>query len=504
VAVELLGRSAPWAVLTIVPPLVLAALALPLGRRAVPWLPLAGAAGLVAAALALALQVRVHGPLRLDLGGWPAPLGIALQADGFGALMVLTTAVVGAAVIVHALVEFGHPAGGESRASLAFWPLVLFLLAALNAVFLGADLFNLYVALEVMGLAAVALVTVEGGAAALVAGMRYLLVALAGSLAYLLGVALIYAQYGVLDLESLAERIAAGAVPESTMAALVLMTVGLLAKTALFPLHVWLPPAHANAPAPASALLSALVVKASFCLVVRLWFDVFAPAATAAAAQLLGLLGAAAILWGSVLALRQDRLKLMVAYSSVAQIGYLFLLFPLAGGTESMPWAAAAWSGGIFHAVSHAAAKASMFLAAGTIIHALGHDRIAGISGAGQRLPITMLAIGLAGLTLIGLPPSGGFVAKWLLLNAALADGQWWWALVMLAGGLLAAGYVFGALTPSLAAAPDGFTVRPVPLRMELVPLALALLSALLGIVAYEPLALLEIGRPAVAVEGLP
>ncbi len=496
----LIDRSIPWVVWTIMPPLVLAALAVALGRRTVPWVPLVAAAGLVGAAVALAMQVWTHGPLHYALGGWPAPLGIALHTDGFAALMVLTTAVVGTVVMVHALAEFGHPAGAEDRAALTFWPLVLFLLAALNGIFLSADLFNLYVAIEVMGLAAVALVTVQGGAAALFAGMRYLLVALAGSLAYLLGVALIYARYGTLDLTVLAARVE----PEpATMAALVLMTVGLLAKTALFPLHVWLPPAHANAPAPASALLSGLVVKASFYLVVRLWFDVFAPATSAAAADLLGLLGAAAILWGSVLALRQNRLKLMIAYSSIAQIGYLFLLFPLAGGAGPMPWTPGAWSGGIFHAVSHAAAKAAMFLAAGTIIHALGHDRIAGISGAAQRLPVTVFAIALAGLTLIGLPPSGGFVAKWLLLNAALDAGQWWWALVMLAGGLLAAGYVFGALSPAFAPPPADLAIRPVPLRMELAPLVLALLSMLLGIAAYQPLALLAIGRPAAA-EGLP
>src|SRR5690606_29444303 len=139
---------------------------------------------------------------------------------------------------------------------------------------------------ELLTLAAVALVTLEGAPPALAAGMRYLLTALLGSLAYLLGTALIYGGYGTLDLALLALRIAPG-LPE--MLALALMTVGLLAKTALFPLHFWLPPAHANAPAPASALLSGLVVKASFYMVVRLWFDVFADDVTLAATQVLGL-----------------------------------------------------------------------------------------------------------------------------------------------------------------------------------------------------------------------
>src|SRR5258708_26526649 len=152
------------------------------------------------------------------------------------------------------------------------------------------------------------------------------------------------------------------------------MTAGLLAKAALFPLHLWLPPAHANAPAAASAVLSALVVKASFFLIVRLWFDVMPALATAAVTTVLATLGAAAILFGSVLALRQARLKLLVAYSTVAQIGYLFLMFPLAIGGH--PWSADAWNGGIMQMLSHAFAKAAMFLAAGPGAEQPGHDRL--------------------------------------------------------------------------------------------------------------------------------
>ena len=204
------------------------------------------------------------------------------------------------------------------------------------------------------------------------------------------------------------------------------MTAGLLAKTALFPLHLWLPPAHAGAPAPASAVLSALVVKGSFFLIVRLWFDVMPGLLSHAAAQVLAALGAAAIVFGSVLALRQARLKMLIAYSTVAQLGYLFLMFPLAG-----PGAArlSAWTGGLLQAISHACAKAAMFMAAGLIAQALGHDRIAGLGGIGRALPMTIFAFALAGLSLMGLPPSGGFMAKWLLLRRrsrpANGGGRW-------------------------------------------------------------------------------
>ena len=276
--------------------------------------------------------------------------------------------------------------------------------------------------------------------------------------------------------------------------ALGLMTAGLLAKMALFPLHLWLPPAHAGAPPAASAILSALVVKGPFVLIVRLWLDALPGLATPAAAQSLAALGAAGIVFGSVLALRQARLKLLVAYSTVAQIGYLFLAFPLASATQI---GSAAWTGGILQAVSHAFAKAAMFLAAGVIAKALGHDRIEGLAGVGRALPKTLFAFGLAGLSLMGLPPSGGFTAKWLLLRAAIDGGQWWWALVIVTGGMFTGGYLFRVVARALAATGEAPVLRcAVPRHQEVIALALALLSVAIGLLPLASLGLVQIGRP--------
>lgn len=495
------GSSGVWALTILVAPLLAAVLALVLPRAALAPVAVLGGAATALGAVLLAIEVRTHGALRYALGGWSAPLGIELVADGLAAVMIAMTGIVAALTGLHAASEFRHPPRGEDRGARFFWPLLFFLWAALNALYLTADLFNAYVALELMGLAAVPLVTLRGGTPALVAGMRYLLVAMLGSLAYLLGVALLYAAHGTLDIARLATLVEPGA---TAFAAAALMTVGLLAKTALFPLHSWLPPAHANAPAPASALLSALVVKASFYLIVRLWFDVLPDVTPPFAVQLLGILGAAAILWGSLLALRQQRLKLLVAYSTVAQLGYLFIMFPLAGGAGAVePWGSGAWSGGLLHALSHALAKAAMFLVAGSLIAATGEDRIDSIAGAARQMPIAVFAFGLAGLTLMGLPPSGGFVAKWLLLSAAIVSGQWLWALVMLAGGLLAAGYVFRVMGRAFLAGEQVAAYRRVPQREQLAAFTLAALSMLLGIFSLEPLALLAVGKPASAIEGL-
>ena len=434
------------------------------------------------------------------LGNWMPPLGIQLRADGLSATMLrdrrgrdLRDRVVRARGIS------AHPtAWRRARAPFSFWTLLLSVWAAMNMVFLGGDLFNLYVALELLTFAAVPLVSLDGRAETFRAALRYLVFALLGSLLYLLGAALFYGAYGTLDIALLAEVVR----PEPvTWVAGTLMTVGLLAKTALFPLHLWLPPAHAGAPAPASAVLSALVVKGSFFIIIRLWFDVMPGVPGEAGAQLLAALGAAAILVSSVVALRQVRLKLLIAYSTLAQIGYLFLMFPLAFDPGSGQLVSGvALTGGMMQTISHATAKAAMFMTAGLMYGALGHDRIAELGGVARALPVTVFAFGLAGVSLIGLPPSGGFLAKWLLLSTAVASGQWWWVVVILVGGLLSASYIFMVVARAMSSPSEPLTLRaPVPRHREVIALALALLSVLLGLVALGPIDLIQIARPELA-----
>jgi formate hydrogenlyase subunit 3/multisubunit Na+/H+ antiporter MnhD subunit len=177
-------------------------------------------------------------------------------------------------------------------------------------------------------------------------------------------------------------------------------------------------------------------------------------------------------------------------------------MFPLAINPETgHPWSTAAWTGGILQAISHAFAKAAMFMATGLIAEVLGHDRIAGLTGIGRALPVTVFALGLGGLSLMGLPPSGGFVAKAMLLTAAVAAGQWWWAVVILTGGLLAGGYVFLVLARALADASEPLTLLSTisPTRQAVV-VALALCAMLLGFVPLRPFELLQIGRPDMAI----
>jgi formate hydrogenlyase subunit 3/multisubunit Na+/H+ antiporter MnhD subunit len=473
-------------VLALIVPLTGALLAFVCGGRQIERVVLCAMPLGLATVLAIAFaQPLARGPLVYLIGGWTPPLGVALRADGLSVVMMVLTALVICAIGIFARADFRTPeASIESRAPFAFWILLLAVWTAMNTIFLAGDLFTLYVALELLTFAAVPLVCLDGRVETLQAALRYLLFVLLGSVLYLAGTILMYGGYGTLDIILLSQRVHAEPV---VFLAAALMTTGLLAKTALFPLHLWLPPAHAGAPAAASALLSALVVKGSFFIVVRLWFDVMPQVPGPAAMQVLAGLGVGAILFGSIEALRQRRLKLLIAYSTVAQIGYLFLMFPLAFPPGSTRIAnGGALAGGMLQAMSHASAKAAMFMAAGLIYAELGHDRIAGLAGVARTLPMSVFAFGLAGLALIGVPPSGAYLAKDLLLGAAAQTSQWWWAVAIQAGGALAAGYVLlvimHAVAPRVGSA---VSRRHVPYYQEAAALVLALCSLLLGLVPW-------------------
>jgi multicomponent Na+:H+ antiporter subunit D len=481
-------------------PLFGALAAMLMGRRG-PAVALATTIATAAGALILLVIIAGEGAFSLAIGGWEAPLGIRLRADGLAAGFIATTVLVMGAILAVAARPF---ASGERkrRSAYTFWPLALMLWGALNAIFLSGDLFNLYVGLELLTLVAVALVGIEGKRETLAAALRYMMFALMGSLLYLLGAALLYAAHGTLDIALLAERV--GSAPGDIVAAAAI-TGGLAAKTALFPFHAWLPPAHSGAPAPASAMLSGLVPKASFYILIRFWFEAAPDLAGTGVLLLLGGLGAFAMVYGSLLALHQDRLKLIIAYSTIAQIGYLFFVFPLAGGeSAAQPWAAGAWSGTIFHALSHALAKASMFLCAGLIIEAIGNDRLPAMKGIVRALPMTVFAFALAAITLMGLPPSGGFTAKYLMMTASFAAGQPFWALMLILSGLLAAAYLYRPLALAFGQ-PDDDAPAPkaVSRARQVAPLVLALAAILLGILSAAPFAFLQVGRPGAAVEGL-
>jgi formate hydrogenlyase subunit 3/multisubunit Na+/H+ antiporter MnhD subunit len=177
----------------------------------------------------------------------------------------------------------------------------------------------------------------------------------------------------------------------------------------------------------------------------------------------------------------------------VAQLGYLFLVFPLVGTLND---GLTAWLGCIYFILAHACAKAAAFFSAGAVQYALGHDNIDDMVGIVRCLPVPVFAFAIAGISLIGLPPSGGFIAKWLLINAALVQGQWWWVVLILAGGLFSAAYIFRVFSKTFAYKTETLDARPISLGFQYPALVLAVVALILGIVAPYPLALLQINPP--------
>jgi len=439
-------------------------------------------------------------PAVTALGGWPAPLGIELHVDGLGVLLLLVMAGVGLVVSVYSA-WFGSVLEEEKREVFRlFWPLWLILWAALNGMFIARDLFTLYILLELGLLAAVALAGLSGTATGTAAALRYLLAAMVGSFAYLMGVGILYSLHGTVDLHALAAVVEGG---PASATAVCLMTLGLMVKTAVFPLHFWLPKAHGSAPAPVSALLSGLVIKGSFLILLRLWIEFGEAVVSVEWGQLLGASATAAIVWGSLQALRQKRLKMLIAYSTVAQVGVLFILFPLLAGVSeggAGGWRLDVWAGGAIHASSHAMAKASLFLGAGVVFLSQGSDELAEMRGLAWRLPLTVTALLLGGLALVGVPLSGTHAGKGLLLFAARAEGQWWWVPVLHGATFLSAAYViamlrFTVLPERRGRAREEWAERaPVAGWVQVIPLALAAGAVLLGWPREALLALLRSG----------
>lgn len=406
------------------------ALIMLLWPKLAPRLQCISAVASVVLACLLLQHVLVNGSQQLFIGGWNPLLAIRWQADGLTALLVLLSAVLHLLVSLYAL-----SVRQRDKLASAFWPLSSLLLASLQALWLSRDLFNLYVCLELLGMVAVALVTLSGDKAIRPA-LSYLLFSLFASLCYLLGVALLYAAYGALDMLLLQGQLQANLL---TTMALLLITLGLMLKAAWWPLHLWLPAAHAAAPAPVSALLSALVVKGPLFMLVLVWTSLAPAALLNAAAYGFFACALGALFFGGIAALRTPYSKTLVAYSTVAQLGYAMLALGLLLRFDLPEFAAALW----LFVMAHALAKAACFLSIGEMQQTLGVKKVAQLKGASQTMPLAMFAFAVAGGSLIGLPPSGGFLAKWALLLGLWQTQQFFILLVLLAATLLSAAYIF-------------------------------------------------------------
>jgi multicomponent Na+:H+ antiporter subunit D len=392
----------------------------------------------LALAIALMLVQRVHavGTLSYAIGAWVAPWGIEYRIDMAGALMALVITIIGALVMPFARRSIEHEIH-EKRTGL-FYTCYLLCLCGLLGIVVTGDAFNLFVFLEISSLSSYVLISLGSRRRALTAAYQYLIMGTIGATFILIGVGLLYMMTGTLNMVDLSQRLGEVADTRTIRVAFAFVTVGVSIKLALFPLHQWLPNAYTDAPSVVSAFIAATATKVGVYVLLRFFFTVFGMRFSFEAmhvGEILMLLAVAAILIASLVAIFQDNVKRMLAYSSVAQIGYIILGISLAS--------AAGVSAGMIHLFNHAMIKGALFLAMGCIFLRLGSVELRDMRGLARQMPWTMAAFVAGGLSLIGIPLTSGFISKWYLASAALSDGYWPLAVLILVSSLLALIYIW-------------------------------------------------------------
>ncbi|XOV85177.1 MAG: monovalent cation/H+ antiporter subunit D family protein [bacterium] len=367
-------------------------------------------------AIALTIDVRSVGVLSYAMGGWPAPFGIELRIDALNTLLLLITTGASTAALISGRVSLSRDLP-ESQQPL-FFAAWLIALAGLSGIAVTGDAFNVFVFMEISSLAGYILVAAGPDRRALSATMKYLVMGTIGATFYLIGVGLVYMMTGTLNFADMEVRLAEVTDLKPILVAAGFITVGLALKAAVFPLHVWLPNAYHHAPHMVSAFMAACTTKVALYVLLRFDFVVFQGNLVGHMSQYAGFLAPLAILGilvGSAVAVAEGHLKRLLAYSSVAQIGYIVLgasFGDQAGLTASFT-----------HMFNHALAKGGLFLVVAAFALQVRDVRLTDIAGLAQRMPLTSAALLILGASLVGIPGTAGFVSKWLLLTAALQQG---------------------------------------------------------------------------------
>lgn len=430
-------------------------------------------------------------PIIYSMGGWQAPWGIELKIGSLSAFFMLVITGVSLPVAIFSKGNLVQEVGSKERAS-RFYVLLLLLGGAMAGMALTNDLFNTYVLVEVASISCCALVSIRKHPRASEAAFKYLILATLGSAFILGGIGYIFMLTGYLNMGF--ANIAMNQIwqnsPNAVWIAMTFVFIGFGVKAALFPLHVWLPDAHSNAPTPASAILSGLAVKGYILCYLKFMYDVFGPNLMMQfnMDKILVLAGMIAIIAGSLFALSQDELKRRLAYSTVAQIGYLFLGLGLMNQKGL--------TGMLFYLASHAVIKSALFLSAGSIITATGKKKISDLAGIGKKMPISMGVFTIASLGLIGIPLFSGFVGKWYLLLGSFESGNTLAAIIIILGSVLCAAYLLPIIRIAYFGEVSDDKVKDPALPQKIALLILALAVLVLGII---PGSVLELASRAAA-----
>ncbi len=429
----------------------------------------------------LLLQQTVDGSvISYEMGGWAPPWGIEYQVDAMSAWVLVIIGLVSAIVLPYARASVEQEVPRHKIA--LFYSAFLLANAGLLGITITADAFNIFVFFEISALASYALIAMGRDRRAVLSAYQYLIMGTVGTTFLLVGIGFLYIMTGTLNLNDLAARLPEVSDTGTIRAAFAFIAVGISLKLALFPLHLWLPNAYTYAPSMVTVFLSATTTKVAIYVLLRFIYDVFGFSYSfnelnmAWVLMPLALLG---ILIPSIIAVFQVNVKSLLAYSSVAQVGYMILGVSFASAIGLMA--------SVLHLFNHAITKAALFMAVGCMVYRIGGLSLDHLAGVASRMPWTMAAFVVAGLSLIGVPLTAGFVTKWHLLQAALEGGLWYVAVFLLLSSLLAAVYIWRVVESAYFRDPQphAMEIREAPLVLLIPTWILTLSTLFFGVFAH-------------------
>ncbi len=423
--------------------------------------------------LILIRDVRDNGAFVYNFGNYESYIGIQYSVNIFSAFMSFFVITLALIIMIFSTKDIDHEISRQSISQ--YYTLVLILLFSMVGMIFTNDLFNMYVFMEILSLTSCAIISVKSKKENYLAALRYLVLNTIGSLSVLLGIALLYMVSGHLNMSLMGQSISLiwQLYPTNILIATGFMLVGFAIKAAVFPMHIWLPDAHSNAPTPSSALLSSLVVKIYVFAVYKILFDVLGKDIVVGLGipGVIAVFAASGMLFGSIFAIGQKDIKRMLAYSSVAQIGYIFLGLSLM--TE------AGLAAGLFHVVSHGLMKTALFLSAGSIIYYRNKRDIRQLDGIGVEMPVTMVVFAIAAMGMIGIPGTNGFMSKLYLSFAVLGAGQPLLLGVILLSSYLNAVYYLPIIISAFLKEPKS---KNITMQVEVLPWPMLLALVTVGI----------------------
>ncbi|KZY98240.1 cation:proton antiporter, partial [Oleiphilus sp. HI0073] len=405
-------------ILPVLIPLLAAPIAILVGRSSLAWL-LSTSASIAAFFVAIGLLelTLANGAIRYALGGWSPPWGIEMRIDVASAFVLLAVSGISSLVLIYARASIEKEIK-EGQHTL-YYTAHLLCLAGLSGILITGDAFNLFVFLEISSLATYTLVSLASDRRCLTAAFRYLVMGTIGATFILIGVGMLYMKTGTLNMLDLGDRLQAIETSRTVNTGLAFIMVGVGIKLALFPLHMWLPGAYTHAPSAVTAFLAGTATKVAVYVMIRFIYTVFGAEHVFEEMSMSIILLALAIVGifkCSFTAAIQSNVKTLLAYSSVAQIGYIVLgisLVSITGLTASL-----------LHIFNHALMKGALFMAVGAVLYRVGSVEIRSFNGLGRAMPWTMAAFTIAGLSIIGVPLTVGFISKWYLVTGALEQGN--------------------------------------------------------------------------------